>query len=78
MEQEYPRPYLIAKVYCGMNENDLAFEWLGKAFDQHDTSLSFVKTDESFTTLHDDSRFTDLLRRMDLSTEKSTTPKIES
>jgi len=65
-ENEYPRPYLIAKVYCGMGEKDLAFEWLEKAFDEHDTSLAFVKTDETFSSLRGDSRFTELLRRMNL------------
>ena len=65
-EEEHPRPYLIAKVYSGLEEEDLAFEWLEEAFCQHDISLTFVKTDESLACLRDDPRFVDLLRRMKL------------
>jgi tetratricopeptide (TPR) repeat protein len=65
-DEEHPRPYLIAKVYTGLKEKDLAFEWLEEAFCQHDTSLAFVKTDESLAYLRDDPRFVDLLRRMKL------------
>ncbi len=73
-EQEHPRPYLIAKVYCGMGEKDLAFEWLDRAFAEHDTSLTFVRTDESLAALSDDPRFTGLLRRMNLIT-RDTAPQ---
>ena len=76
-KNEDPRPYLIAKVYSGLNENDLAFEWLERAFEERDTSLAFVKTDESFAALRDDSRFDELLRRMDLVNVRSTTPAVE-
>jgi tetratricopeptide (TPR) repeat protein len=65
-DTDHPRPYLIAKVYSGLEEKDLAFEWLEEAFCQHDISLAFVKTDESLACLRDDPRFVDLLRRMNL------------
>ncbi len=67
-EQEYPRPYLIAKVYSGLGEKDLAFEWLERAFTQHDTSFAFAKTDETLANLRSDPRFADLMRRLNLET----------
>jgi tetratricopeptide (TPR) repeat protein len=76
-EKEHPRPYLIAKVCSGMDETDQAFVWLERAFDERDTSLALVKTDESFATLREDPRFDELLRRMNLFNVRSTTPAVE-
>ena len=76
-EKEHPRPYLIAKVYSGMDEKDQAFVWLERAFAERDTSLALVKTDESFATLREDPRFDELLRRMNLLNGQSTTPAAE-
>ena len=64
---EYIRPYLSAKIYSALGENDLAFEWLDRAFEEHDTSLVSVLTDESLRDLHQDPRFEELLKKMRLS-----------
>jgi len=45
---------------------DEAFEWLGKAYEAHDSGLVAIKTDSDFDSLHSDSRFANLLRRMKL------------
>jgi adenylate cyclase len=63
---EYPRPYSVAKIYAGLGEKDLAFEWLDRAFLERDTSLALSRTDESLGDLRGDSRFADLMRRMRL------------
>ena len=60
------RPYLFAKIRCGLGQNDLAFEWLGKAFEEHDLSLTFLLTDECFETLRFDKRYSRFLARMKL------------
>ncbi len=65
-QEKYPCPYLVAKVYCGMDETELALKWLDRAVSQRDNSLTFVKTDESLATLRDDPRFGNLLHRMKL------------
>jgi TolB-like protein/Tfp pilus assembly protein PilF len=67
-DAEEARPYLIAKVYAGLGEKDLAFHWLNLAFQQHDSSLTFVKTDETLPTIQNDPRFDKLLQRMNLAT----------
>jgi hypothetical protein len=58
------RPYLLAKIYCGLGQNDLAFEWLERAFGEHDLSLTFLSTDECFETLRFDTRYSRFLARL--------------
>ena len=55
----------IAQIYIGLGDQDHAFEWLTKAVDQHEISLS-LKTDPMFDPLRADARFAGLLRRMKL------------
>jgi TolB-like protein/Tfp pilus assembly protein PilF len=64
--REYIRPYFSAKIYSALGENDRAFEWLEKAYREHDTSLVTVLNDEALTGLHRDPRFDQLLKRMKL------------
>jgi TolB-like protein/Flp pilus assembly protein TadD len=55
----------IASVYSGLGEKDKAFEWLERDF--RDTApLGELRWDPLFEPLHDDPRFRDLLRRMNL------------
>jgi serine/threonine protein kinase/Tfp pilus assembly protein PilF len=60
------RPYFFAKIYSALGEHDLAFEWLEKAYVEHDSSLAGVMTDESLAGLHQDPRFDELLKKMNL------------
>jgi serine/threonine protein kinase/Tfp pilus assembly protein PilF len=64
--KEYIRPYAVAKIYCALGEKDLAFEWLDKAYEEHDISLSTAFSDETISSLHSDARFVKLLNRMGL------------
>jgi adenylate cyclase len=64
--QEYIRPYFLAKIYAALGRLDRAFEWLEKAYEEHDTSLVFILNDESLLNLHSDPRFNLLLRKMRL------------
>lgn len=66
LKREYIGPILPAKIYCALGENDLAFEWLEKAYREHDSSLVAILNDESFMSLHQDPRFDELLKRMKL------------
>ena len=68
-KREYVPPYLSAKICSALGENDAAFEWLERAYEEHDTSLAAVLNDESLRGLHQDPRFEALLRRMNLSRE---------
>ena len=59
-------PVDIALIYAGLGENDQAFEWLERAFAQHDGGVVIIKAEPSFVPLRSDPRFEDLLRRLGL------------
>jgi tetratricopeptide (TPR) repeat protein len=60
--------YQIAEVYAFRNEPDKAFEWLDRAYTQHDGGLIFTKVDPLLENLHNDPRFTALLKKLNLLT----------
>lgn len=62
----YVSPFDIACVYVGLDERDLAFEWLERAFDERSNRLAFIKVDPVLDPLRRDPRFAGLLRRMGL------------
>jgi tetratricopeptide (TPR) repeat protein len=62
--KEYVRPYVFAKVHCGLGDPDTAFDWLDKACRERDSKLAFIKTDETMASLRSDPRFGALLRKM--------------
>lgn len=62
----YTSPYDIALVYVGLNEKDLAFEWLEKAFEDRFGWLIWLNVEPKWDSLRSDSRFSDLLARMNL------------
>jgi tetratricopeptide (TPR) repeat protein len=63
----YVHSYARAIGYAALGEQDLAFNWLEKAFEEVETWLTvFVKCDPRLDPLRSDPRFVDLLRRMRL------------
>jgi len=58
--------YQIAQVYGYRGEADQAFTWLNRAYKQSDPGLMWVKTDLKFKTLHNDSRYAQLLKSLHL------------
>jgi tetratricopeptide (TPR) repeat protein len=58
--------YDIALIHAGLSENDQAFHWLEKAYQEHDGSIIHLKADPRLDGLHSDSRFTELVRRLGL------------
>jgi tetratricopeptide (TPR) repeat protein len=65
-KSSYVSPYFIALVYSGLGEKDHAFEWLEKAYDEHHPYITLINVEPVFDSLHSDSRFADLLRRIGL------------
>src|SRR5262249_15852813 len=65
-KQRYIAPISIAMVYAGLGDKAGAFEWLGRAYEDHSLLLSYIKVWPQFDGLHGDPRFQDLLRRMGL------------
>jgi TolB-like protein/DNA-binding winged helix-turn-helix (wHTH) protein/Flp pilus assembly protein TadD len=65
-KHKYVSPYYIAKVYVGLGEKDLAFDWLQKAVADHSIPLPGLKTAEELASLRFDPRYAELLRRIGL------------
>jgi TolB-like protein/DNA-binding winged helix-turn-helix (wHTH) protein len=59
-------PYQVASYCAILDKKGEAFEWLEKAYQSHDSGLVAIKTDSDFDSLHSDSRYANLLRRMKL------------
>ncbi len=45
-------PYQIASYCAILDKKDETFEWLGKAYEAHDSGLVAIKTDSDFDSLH--------------------------
>jgi TolB-like protein/class 3 adenylate cyclase/Flp pilus assembly protein TadD len=58
--------YQIAEGYAGRGETDLCFEWLDRAYHQHDAGLTSVKLDPLFDSVRGDPRWQPFLRKMKL------------
>jgi TolB-like protein len=56
--------FQIAAVYAWRGEKDRAFEWLDRAYDQHDAGMPRLRYDPTLATLHDDPRFAALVKKM--------------
>jgi hypothetical protein len=56
--------YQIAEVYAWWGNKDQAFQWLERAYAQHDGGLTIVKVDPLLRGLRPDPRYTVLLRKM--------------
>jgi len=63
--QRYVSPLDIALVYAGMGDNDSAFVWLEKAYQERVTRLQELPQ-PSFDGLRSDARFAELMRRLGL------------
>ncbi|HLN99288.1 MAG TPA: protein kinase [Pyrinomonadaceae bacterium] len=63
-EHIYISPYDVAIVYIGLRENDQAFAWLEKAYDERSVWMVRLNFDRRLDSLRSDPRFTDLLRRV--------------
>jgi serine/threonine protein kinase/Tfp pilus assembly protein PilF len=58
--------YGVAEIYAWRGENDKAFEWLDRAYQQHDSNMYDFRNDATLRSLHGDARFAALLRKMKL------------
>lgn len=64
--QQYVSPFYMAMIYVGLKDQDSAFSWLEKAYQQHDEWLVYLKIYPEFASLHSDPRFSDLVRGIGL------------
>jgi len=64
--QRYVSPLDIASIYTRLGEQDQAFEWLEKAFEQRFSLMPWLKLDPSLDSLRPDPRFDALLKKIGL------------
>ena len=62
----YVPSYLIGIIYVGLGENDKAFEWLDKAYDEGYGFLTYLIVGPIFDPVRSDPRFMKLARRVGL------------
>jgi len=63
---EYVPPTSVAGFAARLGDNEQAFEWLEKAYEQRDDGLTRLKLDPRYKNLRADTRYADLLRRIHL------------
>jgi adenylate cyclase len=61
----------IASICVALKDNDSAFQWLERAYQQHSGSLHGIAVRPEFRPLYSDPRFADLLRRMGVDPAKA-------
>jgi hypothetical protein len=64
----------IAQIYAWRGDKDQAFEWLDRAYQQHDSNLYGLKCEGVCASLRDDARFAALRRKMN---RPATSPDFE-
>jgi DNA-binding winged helix-turn-helix (wHTH) protein/TolB-like protein/tetratricopeptide (TPR) repeat protein len=62
--QRYVSPFYIATIYAGLGEKNQALVWLEKAYQDRSFWIATLKTNPQFDGLRGDSRFQELLRRV--------------
>jgi adenylate cyclase len=63
-KQEYVPAEFRVHIYAALGEQDRTFEWLEKSYEDRSIGVVELKTDPEFDRLRSDSRFRDLVRRM--------------
>jgi TolB-like protein/Tfp pilus assembly protein PilF len=66
LQQRHVLPLDIAMIYARLGENDKAFVWLEKAYDERAGWLIELKVEPAWENIRSDPRFQDLLRRIGL------------
>ncbi|MDA4124043.1 MAG: hypothetical protein OK438_01140 [Thaumarchaeota archaeon] len=59
-------PLAFISLYFSLGEIEKMYEWMQKAYDQHDISVPQRRWDPDFAKIRADARFTDLMKRVGL------------
>jgi len=65
-KKKYIPSYSMALIYVGLNEKEQAISWLEKAVEERYFRVLSIKVDPRFDSLHSDSRFKALLKKLSL------------
>jgi len=68
-QSKYVPPSFVARLHAQLGEKDAAFEWAGKALEQRDPNLLWIKVEPAFDSLRSDPRYLALLEKMNLARE---------
>src|SRR5579883_3417232 len=63
-KNQYFSPYYIAMIYLGLGKNDLAIDWLEKAYGDRSNGLVFLKVEPALDPLRTNPRFVALQAKM--------------
>jgi tetratricopeptide (TPR) repeat protein len=64
VRQKQVSPFLPAVVYAGLKDNDKAFYWLERAYQERSNWLALIKVGRRLKGLSGDPRFDDLIKRI--------------
>jgi Tfp pilus assembly protein PilF len=65
-KKHYVSPYYISIIYAGLGKNELAIEWLEKAFADRSNGLVFLKVEPELDSLRSNPRFAALQHKLGL------------
>lgn len=65
-KHEYVSSYHIALLSFNLSENELGFDWLEKAYEEHEDWLLYLKVEPMLDSVRSDPRFTKLLKKIGL------------
>jgi TolB-like protein/DNA-binding winged helix-turn-helix (wHTH) protein len=63
-KKQYVSPFYVATVYLGLGKNELAMNWLQKAYADRSNGLVFLKVEPELDPLRSDPRFISLLDKL--------------
>jgi hypothetical protein len=63
-KSNYVPPVLVAEACMRVGDKECVFEWLERGFEERDDLMINLKVEPVFDSLHSDSRFQDLVRRV--------------
>ena len=75
-EQTYVSATNIASGFAGIRDSENVFKWLEIAYKEKDSHITWINFDFEFDYLHDDARFTNILRRVNLPANGSEKPAV--
>jgi TolB-like protein/Tfp pilus assembly protein PilF len=63
-KQQYVTPYFQARVYAALGEQEAALKWLETGYQERASIMAFLKVDPQFDKLRTETRFQELMQRM--------------
>jgi tetratricopeptide (TPR) repeat protein len=64
-EKEYFPGHIIARIYAALGEEELALDWLERAYEDRSAHMPIIRIYPSFKDLHSEPRFQEIVRKME-------------